>query len=41
MDPASRNLLVGILLAGLAVIATLAVLLFLTARRLGSERKKD
>jgi type III secretion protein J len=42
MDPASRNLLVGILLAGLAIIATLAVLLFVTARRLaGLERKKD
>jgi type III secretion protein J len=42
MDPASRKLLVGILLAGLAIIATLAILLFLTARRLaGLERKKS
>jgi type III secretion protein J len=41
MDPGSRPLLVGILVVGLAIIATLAVLLFVTARRLGLERKKS
>jgi len=41
VDPASRRLLVGILLVGLAVIATLAVLLFLTARRLAALERRD
>jgi hypothetical protein len=41
VDPGSRKLLLGGLLGGLAIIATLAILLFLTARRLGLERKKD
>jgi type III secretory pathway lipoprotein EscJ len=41
VDPASRKLLLIALLGGLAVIATLAVLLFITARRLGLEHKKD
>jgi len=39
VDPGSRKLLAGLLLGGLAVIATLAVLLFLAARRLGLERR--
>ena len=41
MDPASRNLLVGILLAGLAIIVTLAVLLFLSARRLAALERRE
>jgi type III secretion protein J len=40
VDPSSRKLLFIALLGGLAVIATLAVLLFITARRLGLERKR-
>jgi type III secretion protein J len=36
VDPASRALLLGGLLAGLAIIATLSVLLLLTARRLAA-----
>ena len=39
--PASRKLVVGILLGGLVVIATLAVLLFLTARRLAALERRD
>jgi hypothetical protein len=41
VDPASRKLLFIALLGGLAVIAALAVLLFITARRLGLERKRS
>ena len=41
VDPASRNLLAGILLGGLAVIATLAILLFLTARRLSALERRE
>jgi type III secretion protein J len=41
VDPASRKLLLIALLGGLAVIAALAVLLFITARRLGLERKRS
>ena len=42
VDPASRKLLLVVLLGGLAVVATLAALLLITARRLaGLERKKD
>jgi type III secretion protein J len=41
VDPASRKLLLIALLGGLAVIAALAVLLLITARRLGLERKRS
>jgi type III secretion protein J len=42
VDPASRKLLLAGLLVGLAIIATLAVLLLITARRLaGLERKRS
>jgi hypothetical protein len=41
VDPASRKLLVGILLGGLAVIAILAVLLFLSARRLAALERRE
>ena len=42
VDPAGRKLLLAGLLGGLAIIATLAVLLLITARRLaGLERKRS
>jgi type III secretory pathway lipoprotein EscJ len=41
VDPASRKLLVGILLGGLAVIATLAALLLITARRLSALERRE
>ena len=41
VDPASRKLLVGILLGGLAVIVILAVLLFLAARRLSALERRE
>jgi len=41
MDPSSRKLLVGILLGGLAVIATLAALLLITARRLAALDRRE
>jgi type III secretion protein J len=41
VDPANRNLLLGVLTGGLALIATLAVLLLLTARRLAALERRD
>jgi hypothetical protein len=41
VDPASRKLLLIALLGGLAVIAALAVLLFITARRLAARYRRD
>jgi type III secretion protein J len=41
VDPASRTLLLGGLLGGLAIIATLAVLLLIAARRLAGLERRD